>query len=673
MKKLFFIFTMLLFLTLTGVRGATAYNTLDFDIYDNYKHDLLTGSYEYDINYSTTNRIVIPLNSGDHTLYFSNINFHHILFYDAFNNYLGYSNVDTNVDLELSTYIGYEVDEVNNKILAPDKATSFALIVYNYGDTRSQTAMTYESIDDIIFNGLTYRDIFAGTNIYSTPNSPDDDILYGSGYSLGGAPDTTTKHWNGRDFNNIVQNATLGNTSLDDLWVSGGAFTISASELSLLDYIFSTDTGVKENQLLEINNITYTLVTFGNFSIQEGNNAFAISNTGILYIAFNDLSDKGITKETPTTAESFLQSNDVEFLYELNAFELRVDNFAYLKFIDIGDEPFIYNFTDIFGTTFPELTDFDEWALYYDLYKDVSGIELSYNDIFGTDNNFGGSNNLILNGDFSLGTGLASYWSGYYSDSFNNNNEGQYYEPSFGVPNRYGIYQQNVSIIEDNSYYIGFDVDIESTEDFIIRVYENTVHFDPIYWNSNQEGALSGLVVSLGTLDSLIVWRTEASILTIGDYTILDNVNIYDLTDIFSVNHEPSIEIFEDYIDVWTDPHNYDYNVYFQSASLSTITINYMYDDTPMADPDAQTTIDDSLTNIGVDSTEMKVFLAFGIMIVVAIFIGMKTQNSSFIILSEVVLVLIFTLLGWFSFWILLLMALSFVLLIIRKGLKGGE
>ena len=81
MKKLLIFFALLIFLTVCSVDAAQVYGELEFDVYDNKSYNLLTGDYIDDINYSVTNRVMIPNNSEDHTIYFNNQNFHHILFY----------------------------------------------------------------------------------------------------------------------------------------------------------------------------------------------------------------------------------------------------------------------------------------------------------------------------------------------------------------------------------------------------------------------------------------------------------------------------------------------------------------------------------------------------------------------------------------------------------------
>ena len=98
------------------------------------------------------------------------------------------------------------------------------------------------------------------------------------------------------------------------------------------------------------------------------------------------------------------------------------------------------------------------------------------------------------------------------------------------------------------------------------------------------------------------------------------------------------------------------------------------YDDTPPEAPDFQTTFDDTLDGIGVDTVQEKLFGAFLIMGVIAVLLGLKFKNVAIVILSQILLIFIFTVIGWFSMWFILVIAILFVLMLILKGLsKGGE
>jgi len=432
MKKLFFVFSLLLMLSISGVHAASISNALDFSTYDNKTYNLESGVWEDNINYSSTNRVVIPLNSEDNTLYFNNSSFHHIVFFNEFNNYIGYANTDK-VVLELSMYIGYDV--AADKIIVPDTARKFALIVYNYNDTRLQTAVSYGLGDT-----LTYNDIFGFDTVY------------------------------------------------------GGS-----------------------NNLLD-NPVFYDDLNFWSCSV------------GVSYC---DVTDGVATVES---------SSDGDSLYR--------------------------DYTHITGHTY---------------YLFASAKRVGFGDI-----------KLI---DYSL--------------------EGSPFE------------YINYSVDEFDIYSIYGVADIDAVNDIQFRNFG-------------------------------------------GGYTNLDinGVGLYDLTAIFGINREPTQTIFEGYKTIWEDPYSEEYDEYYFLINLTSLTVSYMYDNTPSVPLDAQTTLDDKLTLLGADNEEMKVFMALGIMIIAAVFIGLKTKNSIFVIMAEAVLILIFTMLGWFSFWILLLIALICVLALFKTILK---
>lgn len=649
MKKLLILMILMLTITISGANAALVPSDFNFFTYDNATYDLLTGVYEEDINYSTTNRILIPNNSNDNTLYFNNINFHHILFYDDFNTYIGYANTD-NTTLQLASYLGYDLNSATGEIVWPDGAKKFALIVYNYGDTRAQTAYTYDSIDIEAYNGKTYREIFGSTNEYDTVDFPDGDILYGSGYSINSITDSLTTQYFGRDYNNVLQD--LISWNVDNELTNTIRFLKDVQ--SVLPFKSTVDTSTLGLIALKIGDITYPVVTFSSMGALDYP-CIAIRESGYLYIKVNKSTLGGILS---SDFELYLQSNEVEFIYELDTSITRADEFTYISTIDIGDEPFIYNFSQIFGLgSEPTTEEFEIMKEYYLLNVDVSGLELTYNQI-------------INNNELMPTTGyvnLANSYNFIYDDdilSFDKFDESASY-----------FYSRVNIVLPESSYYINYNFKTDIfNEGFNFRYEINSAtNYVGFYYDIptdfvNEAFIYNGDITQLRFLPQFSTLNTSRTF-----YLNFSYSHVFDLTDIFTENHEPDIETFEGYYNIWVDPLDDYYLYYYQAANISTLEIHYIYDDTPAADPDAQNTIDDSLTAIGVDTEESKVFLALGIMILAAVVIGLKLQSTSFVILAEVVLTLIFTMLGWFSFWILLLIALSFVLLIIRLGLKGGN
>ena len=471
MKKLFLLFFMFLSISIVSVNAASIYGAFDFTVYDNKTYNLETGAWEDNINYSSTNRVIIPLNSEDNTLYFNSSTFHHIVFFNKFNNYIGYSNTAA-TDLELSLYIGYDV--ADNKIIVPDNAAKFALVVYNFNDS-----LIYD-----IWEGLSYNDITLGNNEFSS--FPDTYPLGNQVYNLVG-----TNNYYGTELfniNSITDTATTQYIDRDFSVVKGATFSRILELTNTVMYYHNDiddlglDIKVNNSQVanatIRIGNILYSTVYSGDITVYDFDNTFAVT-----YGVGRDILIRVDKTLYPTIIdfENYLQANDVEFIYEL---ETPVTNNRDIYYYNYNDS-IIYNISDIFvDLNIPSETQF---------------------------------NTILLNG---------------------------------------------------------------------------------------------------------------------------------------------------------IDPYAANYSEYLFAINLANLDIQYKYDNTPAEPLDVQNSIDDTLNSIGGENDNIRVFLALGIMVIAAILIGIKTKNSMFVIMTEAVLVLLFGLLGWFSFWILALITLICVLLLFRFILK---
>lgn len=181
MKKLLILtMTILSFVGLNVVSADIVTDSYALTVYDNYKYDLITGQKEYDELYSITTMNLIGNYYIDDEIDLSSQNFHHILFFNNYNAYLGYANTNAST-LELSTHLS-DFDITGNVITFPVGATKFALMTYNYEEVRDGVAYTYPSIDEVAYNGLTYRQIFENSNLYGqTFPFSDSHILYKTG------------------------------------------------------------------------------------------------------------------------------------------------------------------------------------------------------------------------------------------------------------------------------------------------------------------------------------------------------------------------------------------------------------------------------------------------------------------------------------------------------------
>jgi len=143
-----------------------------------------------------------------------------------------------------------------------------------------------------------------------------------------------------------------------------------------------------------------------------------------------------------------------------------------------------------------------------------------------------------------------------------------------------------------------------------------------------------------------------------------------DVTDVFGAGSEPSQALLEQWYFESIDPYPLYYSEYKASGLLSTIGVSVEYDYTPYI-PDADNAIDNILTDINMTSSVDKVFVGISIMLVVTLVIGLATKSKIAILLIDLTLYLLFTFLGFFSLWIIILLAIVLFIFGILN-LKGG-
>ena len=220
----------------------------------------------------------------------------------------------------------YNVDTLKaNKQFSPQYDTTFDLmsdseIVAQMDAWVADDTLPNDNIQSVSGNVRVRsvdEDVTEQTEMYLQPNR--------QAYSVPNQVKDTIEFRNGRAYFNrtvkldttVVKNAALINTSQDDLWTNGGAFGILSTSLTTLGMKSPSANNIIGGVYLVINDETYKVVDFNNFINQDGNNAVSLSSTGVLYLAFNDLATKGITKENTSSAQAYLQENDVSFYYEL--------------------------------------------------------------------------------------------------------------------------------------------------------------------------------------------------------------------------------------------------------------------------------------------------------------------------------------------------------------------
>lgn len=158
----------------------------------------------------------------------------------------------------------------------------------------------------------------------------------------------------------------------------------------------------------------------------------------------------------------------------------------------------------------------------------------------------------------------------------------------------------------------------------------------------------------------------------IDEMTIPEGVS-YIRVGVISIVNTPSFKNFSVTREAPDDPLGDYYPSYYPLGNFLVLDIFTLYDSTPGAsDRDFRTSFNESIESIGIDTPQEQLFGAFLIMAMLAIILGLRYKSVAIVMISEVLMVFIFTVLGWFSIWFILVTAIIFVLLIILNSLKGG-
>jgi len=459
-------------------------------------------------------------------------------------------------------------------------------------------------------------------------------------YSIDTVEDSDSTQYIGVDYNDVVQSATNW-TSLNGL-----ATTKQYSKIltSLLGYDIPSS-GTVPNISLQIGNDIYPVVNENDGASVDSENVTIRSTDGGLRI-------RVVTATYPTSAdfETYLQANDVTFIYEFATPVTRLSTDPYYYYNPESD--WIVDVQDVFNGDYPTASELDDMLDYYLKYKDVSADTLTYNDIMAGD--------VITNGDFA--DGLTDWLA--TSDAILSVVDGVLiieHEPDdiyAGVQQNY----VNVSDVMYVSYTSKMDYDVNGSN--YITYYSGS----PAYLSNT---SLDFTTQSMYISDAFDYVRVTNAYST----GYVNRVVMINMTNIFTsgLEYDHSLDFIDDVVLTWIDPYADDYPVYYQAGTLIGNTAYYKYDDTPADDPDFQNSFDDKIESIGIDTPQERLFGAFLIMAVVAVGLGLSFKSVPIVIIAELSLIFIFTVLGWFSLWFILIIALTFVLLLLIKGLKGSD
>ncbi len=144
MKKLIIFILMFFTIPTISVFAVTETITYDVTVYDDKGYDLLTGKFIDMPSYATTNRLLVNSESID----FSSDTFHHVLYWDQNNNYIGYSNSQYS-NLQLSTYIPAAI---NNYITMPLN-TKFVAFMVSSGVEVPIPALNDQTLEEVFGQG----------------------------------------------------------------------------------------------------------------------------------------------------------------------------------------------------------------------------------------------------------------------------------------------------------------------------------------------------------------------------------------------------------------------------------------------------------------------------------------------------------------------------------------
>lgn len=186
----------------------------------------------------------------------------------------------------------------------------------------------------------------------------------------------------------------------------------------------------------------------------------------------------------------------------------------------------------------------------------INGYDLTYRDVFG-DSLYGeGKTNLIENGDFSLDNnidGKPDNWNCWDLPSGYEYLEGKF--KLITIENN-GSQQglQSFYTYINHKYY--FSLDIDSINITLNNRFKPIVN-DITLFSINSEGKYSNIITATKDYQYNPILRIYNYDNVNGDYVVIDNVILYDLTSIFGSGNEPTLEKFEEMLSYYETYHDY--------------------------------------------------------------------------------------------------------------------
>lgn len=335
MKKLTSL-TLMILLFMVGFSTVKAdVYAYDIETYQDQGYDLTTGKFRSDLSLSSTDKLLIGSNLDSYELTLTNLNFHHLLFFDKNNRYIGYVN-GNETSLELERYLGYDATASTP---IPERAKSFVIQNYDYDNIRDQIVQTNTTLDSIAWGSYTYRDIF-GDSLHSTGKN---NLIDNGDFTIDTNADGLADQWSityaTYDLVDDIQNIYYDNTNAFYLLLNGSDFDSNG-----VHYIYYDLDTNSDSLKSEYRNETVYLTIDSNLT--AGSYSYLIDDE----------------------EEDFLRFRFIDFSPDLN------DEF---NINEIG----LYNLTDIFGSTYPTVEEMDQLLVEY---KEISSAPatVTYRDVY---------------------------------------------------------------------------------------------------------------------------------------------------------------------------------------------------------------------------------------------------------------------------------------------------
>jgi len=319
MKKFILLFLIAFNLFAINVFASTETIEYQYTITDDHRWNLETGQIQEDYRFSITNRIIIKPSINNKITLDAPL-FHHAVFFDRFNNYIGYYNSPYSI-LENDKYLG---QITNNEISIPSGAYSFSFMLFKSGTDDVITDYNFPqptTLNDLFFNGTI--EYYLGINLIDELNQIDPFITDFNVYN--NILDTYYFEFNGSasfetDFLKVNPNEIYNLTFVSI--ITDQTYLDPFDDTNITIYYYDINQNLISQNLYAIGNINHTIpnniyyvkIEFNLSYFNEG-----IRNTFELqYLSYKDTQPRPltiITNDLQVIGADFLTINELKNLY----------------------------------------------------------------------------------------------------------------------------------------------------------------------------------------------------------------------------------------------------------------------------------------------------------------------------------------------------------------------